>query len=310
MSNKFIAKKKIRVKAKIIFFLFMLIIGLLISYKKMEKSKIKLKDQELKELIVNNTFINKNYFFTKIFNKTLEITNPIKLLNNNYKQYLKYETLPTQEEQASKEEQLPLIYIYNTHQKEEYKTSEYLEFTINPTVMINDYILEDIFNKNNYKTIVEESSISDILNANNWSYSSSYKASRILLEEGFKKNPSLKYFIDVHRDSLEKNKTTITIDDKSYAKVLFIVGLENPNYQENLNFTEKINNKLNEYYPNLSKGIYKKSGPGVDGVYNQDFSKYTILIEIGGYQNTTVEVLNTTLAFSKCFLEVINEENI
>jgi stage II sporulation protein P len=64
---------------------------------------------------------------------------------------------------------------------------------------------------------------------------------------------------------------------------------------------------MNELYPNLSKGIYKKGGPGVNGVYNQDFSPYTILIEIGGYENTTNEVLNTVLAFSKCFMETINE---
>ena len=28
--------------------------------------------------------------------------------------------------------------------------------------------------------------------------------------------------------------------------------------EDNLEFTEKINNKINELYPNLSKGIYKK----------------------------------------------------
>ena len=84
--------------------------------------------------------------------------------------------------------------------------------------------------------------------------------------------------------------------------------MENPNYKENLAFTEKINNLLDEKYKGLSKGIYKKSGQGVNGIYNQDFSKYTILIEIGGYENTTKEVLNTTIAFSECFMEVIKNE--
>ena len=64
---------------------------------------------------------------------------------------------------------------------------------------------------------------------------------------------------------------------------------------------------LNEKYPNLSKGIYKKGGEGVNGVYNQDNSKYTILIEIGGVDSTTAEVLNSTLAFTECFMEVISE---
>ena len=111
----------------------------------------------------------------------------------------------------------------------------------------------------------------------------------------------------MHRDSLGKDRTTVTIGDKNYASILFLIGLENPNYQQNLEFTEKINQKINEKYPNLSKGIYKKEGPGVNGVYNQDFSPFTILVEMGGPENTIDEVLNTSLAFADCFLEVINE---
>ena len=68
-----------------------------------------------------------------------------------------------------------------------------------------------------------------------------------------------------------------------------------------------LSQKIVEKYPTLSRGIYKKGGPGVNGIYNQDFSSYTILIEIGGYENTTVEVLNSLLVFSECFMEVINE---
>ena len=39
---------------------------------------------------------------------------------------------------------------------------------------MNDYILEDIFNKNGYSTLVEERSIKEILNQNNWKYANSY----------------------------------------------------------------------------------------------------------------------------------------
>ena len=74
-----------------------------------------------------------------------------------------------------------------------------------------------------------------------------------------------------------------------------------------MEFTEKINNKINEKYPGLSKGIYKKGGEGVNGIYNQDFSPYTILIEIGGFESGTIEVLNTSLAFAECFMEVIKK---
>jgi len=288
-------------KIKRLFFLIMFTIGIIFSYKKLESSKIKIKDKELSNLIINNTYkYNKNNIIKSTINTIIDKNDPIKLMNTSYKEYIG-------EKEEIKEDVSPIIYLYNTHQSEEYSPSNYAEFSVNPTVIMNDYILEDIFNKNGYKTIVEEGSIKDILNTNNWNYNYSYKASRIMMEDIAIKYPSLKYFIDIHRDSVSKDKTTITIDGKDYAKVLFIIGLENSNYKDNLEFTEKINNKINELYPGLSKGIYKKEGPGVNGVYNQDFSSYTILIEVGGYENNTTEVLNTLIAFSKCFMEVINE---
>ncbi|MBQ3297786.1 MAG: stage II sporulation protein P [Bacilli bacterium] len=288
-------------KRKVLFILTMFLIGISISYKYLEKSKITLSDKEIINLIINSSFQDNNYLLERFITKTIESTNPIKKMNKMYKNYLLDNTIPTSKELE------PIIYLYNTHQSEEYASSNYAEFSINPTVIMNNYILEDIFTKQGYPTLVEESSIKEILKKNNWPGYNSYKASRILLDNSITNHSSLKYFIDIHRDSLSKDKTTIQIGDKSYAKVLFIVGLENKDYQKNLAFTEKINSKLNEYYPGLSKGIYKKSGPGVNGVYNQDFNEYTILIEIGGYDNTTTEVLNTDLAFARCFLEVINE---
>ncbi len=290
-----------KLKRKVLFILTMFLIGISISYKYLEKSKITLSDKEIINLIINNSFQDNNYLLERFITKTIESTNPIKKMNKMYKNYLLDNTISTSKELE------PIIYLYNTHQSEEYASSNYAEFSINPTVIMNNYILEDIFTNQGYPTLVEESSIKEILKKNNWPGYNSYKASRILLDNSITNHSSLKYFIDIHRDSLSKDKTTIQIGDKSYAKVLFIVGLENKDYQKNLAFTEKINSKLNEYYPGLSKGIYKKSGPGVNGVYNQDFNEYTILIEIGGYDNTTTEVLNTDLAFARCFLEVINE---
>lgn len=280
----------------------MITLGIFLSFKQLESSKLKISNKEFSELIINNTYTYDSNIIKQAINYVVEKNNPIKLMNNEYTKYLNNTTEPVITEKT-----LPIIYLYNSHQTEEYKPSTYAEFSVNPTVIMNDYILEDIFNKNGFKTIVEEKSIKEILNNNNWNYNYSYKASRQLLEQSINNYPSLKYFIDIHRDSLPHDKTTISINNKDYAKVIFLIGLENPKYEENLEFTEKLNNKMNELYPGLSKGIYKKGGPGVNGVYNQDFSKYTILIEIGGYENTTNEVLNTTIAFSKCFMEVINE---
>ena len=306
MKNRFIAKTTSKnKKLKRYFLFFMFITGIYFSYKYLESQNIELKDKEFVNLLIDNTFkYSETDFIETLVNKTYKLSNPIKLLSKEYDKYLDL-TEPVVKEE--KEEIKPLIYLYNTHQTEEYQTTKLLEFTIKPTVMISNYILEDIFNKNNLKTIVEERSIKEILNNNNWSYSRSYEASRILLEEAYKNNNSLEYFIDIHRDSLTHAKTHINIDGKDYAKILFVVGVENEYYEKNLKLIEKINIKLNEHYNGLSKGILKKGGEGVNGIYNQDFNENVILVEIGGYENTTTEVLNSSLAFAKCFMEAINE---
>ena len=297
-------KKRKRKKHKLLWLILFSFIIVKFSSEKISSMNIKWKNNKVIDYLKEHTLtIQKDNILKDITNQTIKDNNPIRKIYQEYNQYI-----PVQK-QTKKVENKPLIYLYNTHQTEEYHPSDYIEFSINPTVVMNDYILEDIFKKNNLETIVETSSISELLKQNHWNYSNSYKASRMLLENAKKNYPSLKYFIDIHRDSITKETTTIDISNKSYATILFIVGLENPNYQENLAFTELIHQKINEKYQNLSKGIYKKSGAGVNGVYNQDFSPYTILVEIGGYENTTSEVLNTTLAFADCFMEVINESN-
>ena len=234
----------------------------------------------------------------------------VALLENNYQNLIMEEEKKVVPIASVEDASEPLIYIYNSHQTEEYMPNSFVEYSVMPTVMMNDYILEEKWKENGFSTLVEERNIKDVLNQHGWNYAGSYQASRVFLEDVRKTYPSLKYFVDVHRDSLGKDRTTVTIDNKNYASILFLIGLENPNYQQNLEFTEKISQKINEKYPNLSKGIYKKEGPGVNGVYNQDFSPFTILVEMGGPENTIDEVLNTSLAFAECFLEVIREYEI
>ena len=306
--SKFITKKEKKSKRKRYFFLLMFLLGVLLSFNYLDKTLPKVDDKKFVEILLNEANIsNENTFKSLLTSLFKKIKKPAELLFHEY-QTPKVLKASKEEEKPKSEEEKPLIYLYNSHQTEEYAPSNFVEFSINPTVMMVDYVLEDVFNKNNYQTIVEERRIKDVLNQNSWNYNYSYVASRTFMEDMYLNNPSLKFFIDVHRDSLEKDRTTVALNDKSYAKILFLIGLENENYEANLNFTEKINAKIDEKYPGLSKGILKKGGAGVNGVYNQDFSSYTILIEVGGQDNTPNEVLNTALAFAECFMEVIQTE--
>lgn len=299
MKKKFITRNKKKRRIKFLFFLCLFLFGIYLSFKILDKSSIKISDKTLAKFLVDIIF-EKKIFSSDIFEK--KIITPVSFLESNYLNNVNILEDVILEDKII----LPSIYIYNSHQTEEYSPSSFAEFSVNPTVMVADYIMADIFREAEFGVIVEERSIKDILNQNKWRYSYSYAASRILMEDVFKNNPTLTYFIDVHRDSLTKDRTTVTIDGKNYAKTIFLIGLENSKYEENLHFTTLINDKMNEKYPGLSKGIYKKGGEGVNGVYNQDFSSKAILIEIGGYENNLTEVLNSVIAFTECFMEVIN----
>ena len=305
MKKKFISKKrKKRLKYKFLFFLLIFLLSIYITFQILLKSSVKINDKDFVKIILSNSYSKKNNTINELVKKIKKDYSPVNLLMTNYYDLVIPKKKTTK---VIKKNNDFKIYIYNTHQTEEYAPNTFLEGQVKPTVMMASYIMEDVFIKNGYSTLVEERSISEQLKNNNWKYYKSYDASRIYIDDTKKNNPTIEYFIDVHRDSLSKDKTTVEINNKSYAKTIFLIGTENPNYQENLDFVTKINNVLNEKYPNLSKGIYQKGGRGVNGVYNQDNSKHTMLVEIGGPDNTTDEVLNSTLAFCAAFLEVISK---
>lgn len=203
----------------------------------------------------------------------------------------------------------PIIYIYNSHQLENYNSSNLDIYGITPNVLMTSYLLKEKLNSKGISTIVEDTNLTEFLSLNNWDHSGSYKASRIFILDKKNKYSTLKYFIDIHRDSVSKNITTININGKDYARILFVVGLEHDNYKDNIKISEDLNNLFDKYYKGLSRGIYKKEGPGVDGIYNQDISPNSILIEVGGVDNNIDEVLNTTEAISNILYYYIKGEN-
>lgn len=201
----------------------------------------------------------------------------------------------------------PKVYIYNTHQLESYDNTDYNDIT--PNVLMASYLLKEELNKAGIPTIVESSNITEYIKQNNLKYYQSYDASRYYAEKVVKDNQNLDLVIDLHRDAIEKNASTVTINDKEYAKVLFVVGMEHENYESNLEVATAINNIIKEKYPTLTRGIITKSGKNVNGIYNQDLNPNSILIECGGYKNSFSEVVNTINLLSQIIKEYLNGRN-
>ncbi len=322
MKKKFISKNKKskKVKFKIFFFIFSVAFGFILTIKILSKYNLPYKNSDLVNFLIenNNPFIvnsKSNYsYFHKIMTKLidLDITDPLSILDTNFKGLTKKVKIEEETKKVSNEKVItkgePTIYLYNSHDTEEYKPSSFAEYSVMPTVKLSDYVLKEELEKNGFSVLIEEQTISSIRSSLGLNYAGSYTASRVLMEQAKKNNPSLEYFIDLHRDSLDHDRTTLTYNNKNYAMVMFLVGLENPNYLENLEFSTKISDAINAKVSGLSKGIYQKEGEGVNGVYNQDFSNRTILIEIGGPENTIDEVYETLLILSEVLTEVIESD--
>ena len=149
--------------------------------------------------------------------------------------------------------------------------------------------------------IQEENKVSDFLSLG----LSSYDISRSFVQNIMEKESDIKYYIDIHRDSV--NDTKVTINNKPYAKILFVLGLDNPYYIKNKTILLQMNEYLNTNYPGISKGIYEKRGVGVDGKYNQDLSSNVLLIEIGGVNNNIEEVNNSTEIISLMIYHMLGD---
>lgn len=127
----------------------------------------------------------------------------------------------------------------------------------------------------------------------------SYKYSKETVKEAMTSNKKLTYFFDIHRDSQPRKHTTVTINGKSYAKVMFIVGQGNPNWRKNEQFANKIHEAFEKNYPGISRGIWGKTSANGNGEYNQSLSPNSIVIEVGGVDNTLEESYRTIDALAK-----------
>lgn len=202
-----------------------------------------------------------------------------------------------------------VVYIYFSHNRESFLP--YLKGVNDPNLAqhtkINITKLGDVFKNeleaNGIGTTVEKTDIQNLLNKKGWSYAKSYQGSREVVEAAITDNKELNYLIDIHRDSQRRKNTTVTINDKDYAKVAFVIGGNNKNYEKNQELAEELHNRLKEKYKGLSRGIILKKGSYTNGKFNQDLSSNSILVEIGGVDNTFEELNRTSKALAEVFSE-------
>ncbi|MDD5979900.1 MAG: stage II sporulation protein P [bacterium] len=200
------------------------------------------------------------------------------------------------------EQDSPLVYIYNTHDKENYVNPDYSIYNINCNVKTASYILQDKLKEYNINSIVEERSPTNEVSKNKLDYKYTYSYSRTYLEEAIKNYPSVKIFIDLHRDGVKKEVSTAVINGTSYAKLMFFLGLGHENSKDNQKLVNDLENIIKKDYKEILRNTFIRENDS----YNQDLSPNSFLIEVGGNYNTIEEVYNSldVLAYAiKTYLE-------
>ena len=297
--KRFITKRKYNFKYQILILLFTLILSIYVSSQIIKKINI---ESLSNNLINNSTNISSNYLaYAEIFN-ILDASSLIKTTISEFDKVNIKEVIKENESNINKEEDLkikePILYIYNTHQSEEYLSESLANYNIIPTVYMLANIIKKELDKNGIYTIVEDENIKDVLNKNNWLYKDSYKASRLWLENINNKYPTIKYYLDLHRDSVSE---TIVIDNKRYAKMMFVLGMNHSKYEKNEEIVKELYNYLDSKY----KGIVKDTLYAKKNIFNQDFNENVFLIEIGGNENTLEEAYNSAMVLADAITSVI-----
>lgn len=202
------------------------------------------------------------------------------------------------------------VVIFHTHSCESYTPSEKYQYTQtgnyrttdkNYSVIRVGTELENYLKQYNIN-VVHDTSYHDYP-----SYTGSYTRSLQTVENILKTTQS-DIVIDLHRDAVGSRPDyapTVKIGDDYAAQIMFVIGtneggLWHPNWQQNLKFAVKVQQKAEEMYPGLFKPIMLTKSR-----YNQHTAKFANIMEIGSTGNTLDQCLTSMKYLSAVMNEVL-----
>ena len=284
------------------YFLFALILFLIINFL-LKDIKLNSNHQIINQLLHNSnshlvTNIDNNLFsgFINTINN-IKLKEPISILDKVFAYEKESDLIQVFSYIQNNVVTNPRVYIYSTHPNESYLGEKIKGYDLDNTVILASILLQEKLNSKGIGTIIEERNVNKYIKDNNLNYNQSYQVTRKFLQDKLNNN-DFDLIIDLHRDAVAKNITTTTINNKDYAKIMFVC---NVNYKQNVALANQLNNIINNKYPTLSRGIYNKY---VDN-FNQDLADNVLLLELGGNYNKIDEVILTIDALADAIEELL-----
>ena len=209
----------------------------------------------------------------------------------------------------------PLVLIVQTHGSESYLENGHDFYSPKETFRSTDVtknvvhigeILAETLNSKGIKTIHDKTMYDQ------QDFNKSYGYSRSGILKALEEYPSIKFVIDIHRDSIFDSsgrniKPLTQIQGKYCAQLMLVIGtdqggISHPNWKGNLTFATKLQDKMNQTYPTLARPINLRTS-----AFNQQLTPGSILLEAGSCGNTLEEAENAIVLFGEVYAEIVKE---
>jgi len=143
-------------------------------------------------------------------------------------------------------------------------------------------------------------------------YKDSYARAEETIRKYLEEYPSIKLVIDIHRDSIVRSNGELIRPVAEYkgeaaAQLMCVVGSdwggqECANWENNLSLALKLREKLNQECDNICRPTNLKPS-----TYNQEISKFSLLIEVGSSGNSLSEAQRSAALLGEKLCELMKE---
>ena len=203
------------------------------------------------------------------------------------------------------------VILFHTHSCESYTSSEAYPYTPTGNFRTTDLNYTVTRVGTELENQLKQYSINVVHNKTYHdypAYTGSYTRS-LATVENILKTTQADIIMDVHRDAIGSRSDyapAVKIGDTDVAaQIMFVIGtnaggLWHPNWNQNLKFAIKVQEKAEELYPGLFKPIMLTKSR-----YNQHTGKYASIIEVGATGNTLEQCLTSMKYLAKVMDEVL-----
>ncbi len=196
------------------------------------------------------------------------------------------------------------VMIFHTHTCESYTSSEAYAYTPTGNFRTTDNQYNVVRVGAELKTQLEQYGVEvtqDTTYHDYPAYTGSYGRSLETVEKLLQGQSDTDIVLDIHRDAIADSTyaPTVKIGEDYAARLMLVIGtngggLWHDNWNQNLKFAVKLQQKANEMYPGLFKPMLVRNSR-----YNQHLAKAACIVEVGATGNTMEQCLTSMQYLAK-----------